>query len=439
MRLGWFGSGLLCSVLVCTGGVTRAQSPQTAASTSQVAPVKSGEAYTLPPETMRKAVAYSRERVALGFVGTAWGVLQLLLVLTLGIAYRMRNVAVNLTKKAWGQGAIFLLEFMVLTGLLELPLGLFGHHLAVSYGQSVQGWGSWLGDQAKGFVLTFAIGLPLMMLLRLTMRRFPTRWWLVFWVPAMFWVLVGVFAAPYVIDPLFNRFEPLEATNPALVAQLERVVRRGGVVIPPERMFLMKASAKVTGLNAYVTGFGASKRVVVWDTSVAKGTPDEISFIFGHEMGHYALGHIPRTLVFTGGLLLLTFYLAYAATGGLLRRYGRVWRVPAQNDWGALVVLLLVASVVSFLAEPVANGFSRMHEHEADVYGEEAVHGIVADPQGTGRATFQLLGETSLADPHPNGFVVFWTYGHPPIGDRAAFARDYDPWTPGRTPQYFKK
>ena len=94
------------------------------------------------------------------------------------------------------------------------------------------------------------------------------------------------------IDPLFNKFEPLQKTNPELVARLEQVVEKGHMNIPPERMYLMKASEKVSTMNAYVTGFGNSKRVVVWDTSLQKGTPDEVLFIFGHESGHYVLNHI---------------------------------------------------------------------------------------------------------------------------------------------------
>ena len=400
---------------------------------------KMGEAYTLPPETMRKAVAYSRTRTALGFVETGWGILQLLLILSFGVAYRMRNVAVNLTKKRWGQGAIFVIELLIVTSLLNLPLELFGHHLAVVYGQSVQGWGSWFWDQTKSFALTWLIGLLLVMALFWTVRKYPKGWWLAFWGVAMVAVVAGIFASPLIIDPLFNKFEPLQVSDPALVARLEQVVKRGGVVIPPDRMYLMKASEKVTGLNAYVTGFGASKRVVVWDTSIAKGTPDEISFIFGHEMGHYVLDHIPKMLAFLAVVLLVMFYLGFRAVGWLIARYGRAWRVLTQNDWGALVVMVLVLSVLSFVTEPVINGFSRMEEHEADMFGLEAIHGIVADPQGVGQATFQLLGETALADPHPSPFVVFWTYTHPDIASRAAFARDYDPWIAGQSPRFFKK
>jgi Zn-dependent protease with chaperone function len=422
-------------VLVCAGAGVRAE----AQGAGQAPAATSGDAYVLPPATLHKAEAYSHDRIALHFAGAVWGMLQLLAILTLGWAYRMRNVAVNLTRNKWGQGAIFLLELMMVTGLATLPVSMIGHHLAVAYGQSVQGWGSWFWDEAKSFVLTYGIGMMLLMLLVWTIKRFPRRWWLAFWGFAMAFVLIGVFISPYVIDPLFNTFEPLQTSNPALVEQLEKVAVRGGLGIPPERMFLMKASAKVTGMNAYVTGFGASKRIVVWDTTVAGATPDEIALIFGHEMGHYRLNHIPIGLAFTAVMLLVGFYLGFLAVQWLIKRYGGVWRVGSQQDWGAVVVMLLVLSVGSFLAEPIGNAFSRWEEHAADVYGLEAVHGLVADPRATGQRAFQVLGETSLAEPHPNGFVVFWMYSHPSIQSRAQFSRDYNPWAAGQTPQYFKK
>jgi len=198
-------------------------------------------------------------------------------------------------------------------------------------------------------------------------------------------------------------------------------------------------TVQVNNTYAYVTGYGASKRVVVWDNSIAKATPDEISFIFGHEMGHYVLNHIPQTLVFLGVLLLIEFYLGYRGVQWLVRRYGAGWCVPSQNDWAALAVLMLVLSVLSFLSEPIIYGYSRGNEHAADVYGQEAIHGIVADPQATAQQAFQVLGEQSLTDPNPSPFVEFWTFSHPSVGSRAAFAATYNPWAPGQHPRYFPR
>jgi len=397
-------------------------------------------AYSLSPDKLAKAQALYRVRVALEFGGVLWGIVVLFLILQLGIAARMRNFAVNISKNRWGQGFTFFFLFLLLTTLLSLPLDMYGQHVRTAYGLSVQHWGSWFGDQGKSFALAFIFGGLGVMLLFFLIRKFPRRWWLWLWFPTMAFALLAIFASPYIIDPLFNKFEPLTQTNPELVTQLERVVARGkGIDIPPERMFLMKASDKVTTLNAYVTGFGASKRVVVWDTSIAKGTPDEILFIFGHEMGHYVLGHIVKGIVFSFVFILVSFFLGFHLFQFLLQRCGKRWGIAGQDDWAALVVFVLVLSVISFLGDPIQNSFNRSQEHAADVYGEEVVHGIVANPQATGQAAFQLLGDNSLVDPNPSPFVEFWTGSHPPIWFRAAFAKHYDPWAPDAQPKYFPK
>jgi Zn-dependent protease with chaperone function len=177
----------------------------------------------------------------------------------------------------------------------------------------------------------------------------------------------------------------------------------------------------------------------VWDTSIQKATPDEISFIFGHEMGHYVLNHIYIGLAFTAVLMLVFFWCGYRGMQFLLRRFGAGWGIEAQESWGALIVLLLITSVLSFAAEPLTNSFSRWEEHSADVYGQEAMHGILPDPGRIGTETFQLLGEESLSDPAPSPFVEFWTYSHPSVGRRMDFAVRYDPWKAGEKPRYFPK
>jgi Zn-dependent protease with chaperone function len=396
-------------------------------------------AYMLPPATLYTAVDLSRTDRILAVAKTLWTPIQLLLILVLGVAAWMQGIAVGLFRNRWAQGFSFVFLLLLIIHLLDLPLGIYAHRIALSYGLSVQSWGSWLFDNAKMFALEWLIGGSLTTLIFWVMHRSPTRWWFWFWMPAVLCLIAGVYVTPYVIDPLFNHFEPLAQSNPALVQQLEQVVTRGGIFIPPQRMFLMKASAKSTELDAYVTGFGASKRIVVWDTTIAKATPDEISFIFAHEMGHYALNHVTMGLALSCFALLPLFWLGFHGVQFLLTHYGAVWRIPSQQDLGALVALLLVLCVLSTLSDPFANAFSRAIEHDADVYGQEAVHGIVTDPQTVGRQAFQTLGEVSLDDPTPHPLFELWFGTHPPIRFRAAFAQAYDPWALNQHPKYFAK
>jgi STE24 endopeptidase len=394
--------------------------------------------YSLPPDKFAKMQSLVVTRETLHFVNEALGIVILLLLLGLGVLGWMRDKAVAVSRNRWAQGYVFLLLFLSANFILALPLDVYEQHLQLKFGFSVQSWPSYFGDAAKSFALTWVIGGLLLMLLFWVIRKFPRRWWLVFWGVSIPLVLLGIFVSPY-FNVLFDKFEPLQLHHPELVAQLEQVVEKGHMDIPPERMFLMKASEKVTTLNAYVTGFGASKRVVVWDTSIAKGTPDEVLFIFGHESGHYVLGHIVMGVYVTIGALLLALLLGYLFVQWAIARFGVRWRIPAQGDWAALGVLLLAFSLLGVIAGPIQATFSRQDEHAADVYGQEAIHGLVADPQTTARDAFDVLGANSLADPNPNLLYEFWTFDHPAIGRRAAFAKDYNPWAPGVEPKYFRK
>ena len=232
---------------------------------------------------------------------------------------------------------------------VEPPLDLYRHHLSLKYGLSVQSWASWPGDLGKEFLLEWVVGGLLLMLLFWVIRKLLQRWWLLFWVFTIPITIFGIFAMPY-IEPIFNHYELLTKTHPELVTKIEQVVRKGRMDIPPERMFLMQASAKTTTLNADVEGFGHSKRVVVWDNSIAKASPDEILFIFGHESGHYVLKHIVRGLLlsFVGSFILL--YLGFRFVQWAIVRFGARWRIPSQEDWGALAVLILALSVFSLFS-----------------------------------------------------------------------------------------
>lgn len=395
--------------------------------------------YSLPPAALTKAQHLDAVGTVLHFGGSIWSLVYTVLLLATGTFGAMQRVATARFRNRWLQGVAFLALFVFVTGLLDAPLGIYGHWLRLKYGLSVQRWPSWLVDQAKSAAIALVIGTLLVMLLFWFIRKFPRGWWFGFWLASIPITLAGIFLTPYVIDPLFNKFEPLTQSHPELVRRLEEVANKGNMNIPADRMFLMNASAKTTTLNAYVTGFGASKRVVVWDTSIAKGTPDQILFIFGHESGHYVLHHIVRGILVSTLLVFLSLFLGYHFVQWSIQRFGSRWGIASQSDWAALAVLLLAFSLFGFVLEPVTSAISRDAEHAADVYGIEAVHGIVVNPQETARSSFQVLGETSFDVPNPDQFLEFWTYGHPSIGRRAAFSAHYDPWAPGNTPKFFKR
>ncbi|MGA7340841.1 MAG: M48 family metallopeptidase [Terracidiphilus sp.] len=415
-----------------------ASSNSTAASTTANAPANPSQSYSLPPDKLAKAIALTRIRNILDIVGSIWGIVVLWLLLATRVWAGLEAWAERSASRRWIQGVLFFFAFFIVTELAGLPLDMYGHHAERSYQISVQGWGSWFGDQAKALGLTLVIGTLVLLLFNWIVRKWPRRYWFGIWLVTLPILVLFIFVAP-LIAPMFDKFEPLSTNYPALVTQLEKVVARTGTHIPPDRMFLMKASLKTNGLNAYVSGIGATKRIVVWDTTAGRVPDDEVLFIFGHESGHYVLHHIPKAIA---GYAFALFFVYWACAGfakWLICRFGPRWRAPDLASRTGFVVLLFTISVAGFLLEPAANAFSRHFEHQADVYGQEAIHGIVADPQKTAVAAFNDLGKAWLDDPNPSPFIEFWLYNHPSTQSRANFARQYDPWANGGHGRFFAK
>jgi STE24 endopeptidase len=396
------------------------------------------EQYTLSHDRYDKAIAYSRVGYTLYFVSSFLGILVLYLFLRLRVAARLRDTAENLTGNKWLQGLIFIPLLLGFAELFDLPIRVYWHSLSLRYEQSVQGWGSWLRDWALGEVLNIAAILLLVMIIFFLMRRSPRRWWFYSWLVVIPVLIFFFFLTPWFIDPLFNKFEPLDTNHPELVTAMEKVVQRTGLDIPRDRMFLMQASTKTNTLNAYVTGIGASKRVVVWDTTIQKTTTNETLFIFGHECGHYVLGHVRNFFLFFTVLLFVVFYLLFRCLHWSLDRWAVDWKILGAEDWASFAVLMLFLQIFMFVSSPLVNGFSRMQEHAADVFGLEVIHSIMPHSEEVAAHSFQVMGEVDLADPNPSPFITFWLYSHPPLAERLIFAHTYDPWGRGEPPKYIK-
>lgn len=396
------------------------------------------ETYKLPPDKEAQAIAYAHSRHELYFLDFLFTTMALALLIQLAVAPKLRDWAERITRRRLLQATIFAGTFFVLIGLIGLPGTAAAHWLERHYAMSVQSWGSWFWDALKGGAVGLVLAIVLAWLFYGLVRRSPRRWWFYAWLGSLPILVFLVFVEPLAIEPLFFRFTPLAAGNPQLAGALERVVRHGGQNIPETRMYLMNASSKLNALNAYVTGIGASERVVVWDTTIAEMTTPEILFVFGHEMGHYVLHHIRNGVLFTAGLLLIFLFVGFHALRWALGRFGAPWKIRGADDWASMPVLIFAFLVFNFLFTPIDNAYSRHLEHQADQYGLEVVHGIVPDAPQVATQSFQILGEIDLAEPAPSTAVKIWFYDHPPLDERIFFAQTYNPWDKGESPEFVK-
>jgi STE24 endopeptidase len=416
------------------------QIPATATPSTAATPTSNAQvaAYTLTPAQEAQAVAYARARHELYFLDVAYGLLLLVLMLLLRIAPAFRDWAVKWTDSAFGQIFVFTPLILVSLDVLSLPTAIWEHRLARQYQQSIQGWSSWFTDWAKGEGVEMAIAILLVWILFAVIRKSPRKWWFWFWLAAVPLIVLGAVVEPLVVEPLFFKFTPLASSEPRLAASIEQMTIRAGAPIPQSRIFEMNASAKLKELNAYVTGLGASKRVVVWDTTIRRMSGDEVLFVTGHEMGHYVLGHVLQGIFFACAVLLFFLNLAYRVLNWMLARWGETWAIRGPDDLAALPVLILLLTVFGFLFTPISNAYSRRLEHQADQYGLEVIHGLVPDAPVVAAHAFQILGEVDLEEPNPSPPVKIWFYNHPPLDERMRFAQTYDPWSEGRAPEFVR-
>ncbi len=382
----------------------------------------------LTPQQRQRAVAFARLDYGLYFIGSALAIGVYLGMWLTGAGERAAYLARRASRYLFLQSLVAFVLVYGIAQMVRLPFAFYaGFVVDRRFGLSRETAAMWFADWAKYAALIVVAGAIIFYVFGCIVRRNSAGWWWRFWLAQIPLVVAVIFVAPLVVDPLFYRFTPLANTQPELTQQIERMTRRAGLNIPASHIFSMNASSKTTELNAYVSGLGASKRVVVWDTTLAALTPEQTLLVLGHETGHYALHHIPKEFAIDELIVLGLFYACYLALKGLLRS-----RPGAIQNLAALPALLTMVAALAFLSSPLFCAVSRYYEHQADQYGLEVAHGIVADPNAAEIAADQKLGVRDLSDPDPPGWIVFWLYTHPPIAERIRFAANYRPWAQGK-------
>jgi Zn-dependent protease with chaperone function len=382
------------------------------------------------PEPTPLAVRYYRSGNVLWGIGTALSLLIPALFLYTGLSARLRTLARRAGRSWLPSLMLFALLFTLVSALLGLPLAYYEGYLRQhAYGLSNQSLGKWAGDWVKGVGLG-AIGLALVLWIPyLLLRRSPRRWWLYAGLATAPIATFIMIIAPVWIDPLFNDFGPMQ--NRVLEQRIVKLADRAG--IPGSRVYQVRKSEDTKTINAYVTGLGATKRIVLWDTILAKLNPDQVAFVAAHEMGHFVLGHVAALVFLLTLLSLFSLYVVHRVAGRLIQRYHRRFGFDHLSDFASLPLLSLLATLVSLAVTPLILAFTRHQEHEADRFGLE----LTRDNYAAATA-FVRLQQENLGVPRPGTWYMLWRGSHPSLGDRVDFANHYHPWDEGRPLRYGK-
>ena len=371
-------------------------------------------ANTVSLSAHQKAADYTIAKTRLGLLELALGAGVLLGWTLLGGISTLNSFLLS----ALGGGGMVqqlavLASFAVISALLDLPLGLYQtFSVEQAYGFNKTTPKLWLLDLVKSSLLGALIGLPIAALILWLMGAAGAQWWIWAWGTWVGFNLLLLWALPTFIAPLFNKFTALE--DGTIKTQVTALMARCGFAA--KGLFVMDGSKRSAHGNAYFTGFGSAKRVVFYDTLLAKLSPDEIAAVLAHELGHFKHRHLSRRML----LLFATSLLAFAMLGWLANQswfYAGLGVAPnlgAPNDALALLLFMISAPLLSFFIAPVFSAMSRRDEFEADAYA-------VVHTSGQDLATALLkLYEDNASTLTPDPVYVRFYYSHPPASERLA-------------------
>jgi len=366
------------------------------------------EAYMamIPPAATARSNAYFEGGYWLIFWDFLYASAICLLLLNLRWSAKMRDLAERITRFKWLQDALYWGQYLLLTSLLGFPLEFYeGYVREHKYGLATQSFWPWMGDEGKGLLLGLIFGALAVMLLFAIVRRLSRSWWIWGTVAMTGLLIVQVAIGPVFIQPIFNKVTRLN--DPKITVPILRMAHANG--IPTNDVYQTDASRQTTRMSANVSGFSNTMRITLNDNLLRRGSPEEIQAVMGHEMGHYVMNHIPKTIFFLAVVYLFFFAGLFWGLQWALKHWGERWQIRGVGDPAVLPLVFLLGGIFFFMLTPVTNTEIRMHEKEADMFGLNAAR----QPDGFAQAAIHLSEyrkmrpgkwEERIFFDHPSGY-----------------------------------
>jgi len=358
--------------------------------------------------TLKNMRDYSVEHARVDRVAALTSVAITLVFLFGGVLNWLNNRIAALGWPPVLSGVLFYLIVIYADTLVKIPFSLYNtFSLEKRFGFSNQTVTLWLQDLLKSLLLnTLLLGFLLFGLLWLIMAL-PYLWWLAGWSFFLLFSIFLLYISPYVIEPLFNKFSPIEDFS--LEERIRETMSRAGLTI--NRVFSMDASRRSSHSNAYFSGIGHVKRIILFDTLLANHSPEEIIAILAHEAGHWKKKHVLKMLVFSQAFALAGFFIAYKLTAGDL--LAELFKLDVPSMHAKLLLVVFLGTLALFPLKPLITYISRFHEREADNFALD----LTGKPHALGDALIKL-GKDNLANLHPHPWYAAVYYSHPPLVQR---------------------
>ena len=360
------------------------------------------------PEARR----YNKIRRWLGIADFVLGLVFLAALLATGLNSSARDLAYRAAFQNYSL-AVFLYVFMLMLAAKILGIGLdfYGFRLEHRFNLSNQRLGSWIWDEAKGFLVGLLLAEIVVEMLYFIIRQAPQYWWLIAWAAFLGLFVALAQLAPVVLFPIFYKFEPLQ--NDELKARLVSLSEKAGTRV--RGVYKWNLSEKSKKANAALTGLGNTRRIILADTLLEQYSPDEIEAVLAHELGHHVHKHILKSILVQAFITLVGFW---AANWILHYAVEQTHLFETLSDFANLPLLVLVSTVLSFLLLPALNAYSRYNERQADRYAFRSIPNIAPFI-----SSMNKLADQNLAERTPSKWVEWYFHSHPAIARRIEAAK----------------
>ena len=373
------------------------------------------------PADSPQARRYNRIRRWIGIADFIFNLVLMVALLVTGWSGALRDIAYKATFQHYSLAVfLYVLMLMVLAKFLGLGIDYYSFRLEHRYQLSNLRLRAWIWDEAKGFLVGVILAGIVVELLYFIMRQVPQHWWLIAWAGFLGLFVLLAQLAPVVLFPIFYKFAPLE--NEELKERLVRLGERAGTRV--RGVYQWKLSEKSKKANAALTGLGNTRRIILADTLLANYSTDEIEAVLAHELGHHVHRHIFKSILVQAAITFVGFW---AANWVLHYAVDRLHVFETLSDFANLPLLMLVATVLSLLALPLLNAYSRYNERQADRYAFRSIPTVA--PFVT---AMNKLAEQNLAERSPSEWVEWRFHSHPAISRRVAAAQAWAKAQPKR-------
>ncbi len=376
---------------------------------------------SIPPEfegqidqtLLNKTRDYTVENIRFGFVSSIFNKTILLIFLFGGLfdAYNSWIIALNLPFIP--AGIIFFMLLTYADTILEIPFSLY-HTFVIEkkYGFSAMTIKLWIADFVKSILISTLLSILVISVGLWLIQYSPNLWWFWVWCFFLIYSIFIIYISPYVIEPLFNKFTPID--NKALEDSINNLMQKAGIKV--SRIFKMDASKRTRHTNAYFSGIGKVKRIVLYDTLIDKMNSNEALAVLAHEVGHWKKRHILKYIIVSEVIALIASYIGFKVIQSELLI--NLFNIKESSFFAKAILLGFLGSITAFPFTPLFNYFSRKYEIEADRFACE----LTGEKEGMISALVKL-SKDNLSNLHPHPLYAAFYYSHPPVLKRVRYIK----------------